>query len=93
MEIPPRITQPQAYHDREKFLGNDWITLISKVDSLITFSLMSSCFFFVIVMAKVQLESMYTMTNSINRKIICLDLRQAERQGPLSKQFGMFITT
>ena len=44
-------------------------------------------------MAKVQLESERTITISINRNIICLDLRQAERQGPLSKQFGMFITT
>jgi hypothetical protein len=43
-------------------------------------------------MAKVQLESKYFVLFHINHKsILTLDLRQAERQGPLSKRFGMLI--
>ena len=41
-------------------------------------------------MAKVQLESKYHLLLQIEIKcIFLLDLRQAERQGPLSKRFGM----
>jgi len=46
------------------------------------------------VMAKVQLESKYFLLFHINYKCILIyyiDLRQAERQGPLSKRFGMLI--
>ena len=45
-------------------------------------------------MGKVQFESKYFVLIHINRKCIFLyfiDLRQAERQGPLSKRFSMLI--
>ena len=45
-------------------------------------------------MAKVQLESKYCILFHIGKEYILifhLDLRQAERQGPLSKRFGMLV--
>jgi hypothetical protein len=45
-------------------------------------------------MAKVQLESKYYVLVQIDGKYILIfnsDLRQAERQGPLSKRFGMLV--
>lgn len=44
-------------------------------------------------MAKMQLESKHQMPTKKQKHIVYLDLRQAERQGPLSKQFGMLIST
>jgi hypothetical protein len=44
-------------------------------------------------MAKVQLESKDDLLSQIESKsIFRSDLRQAERQGPLSKRFGMLVS-